>query len=92
MYCSSNYQNYKELGDLFNYFEKNNSSLGTQINLAKAIFVQNDYNISKNYILSATEYLYSELITVNFKLNGLQAKQTINQYVILSTINQILFN
>lgn len=88
MYCSSNYQNYKELGELFNYFENNHSSLGTQVNLAKAIFVQNDYNISKNYINSVTQYLYSELITVNFKLNGQQAQHTINQYVL--TINHIL--
>jgi len=55
--------------------------LGSKINLAKAIFIQNGYNISKNFKSVAKEYLQSELITVNFKSNGLQAQQAINEYV-----------
>lgn len=81
-YYLSNYQNYKDLGELLSYFEDNNTGLGTQVNLAKAIFIQNDYNISKFYKQAITKYVPSELIAVDFKLNGQQAQQTINQYVL----------
>lgn len=67
---------------MLSYFEDNNTGVGTQVNLAKAIFIQNNYNISKFYKLAITEYIPSELIAVDFKQNGQQAQQTINQYVL----------
>lgn len=69
---------------LLSYFEGNgtdNTKPGTHINLAKAIFVQKDYNILNNYKQIAKNSLHTELITVDFKSNGLHAQQSINQYV-----------
>jgi len=70
---------------LLNYFQANSGEkLGTQVNLAKAVFVQNGYNITKSYIKAAEEYLNSKLITVNFKSDGEKAKQIINQCVLIT--------
>lgn len=79
-FCFS-YQNYEQLGLLLNYFEGSNANntLGVHINLAKAVFIQNDYNITNYYKLVAKDYLHTELIPVDFKLNELQTQQTINQ-------------
>lgn len=82
IYHSRTNENYKNLGTLLNYFQSNSGeNLGTQVNLAKAVFIQNDYKILPKYKTAAKEYLNSELITVNFKLNGEQSQKTINQYV-----------
>lgn len=67
---------------MLNYFQANSGeSLGTEVNLAKAVFIQNGYNITEYYRSAAKELINSELISVNFKMNGAQAQQTINQYV-----------
>lgn len=83
MYNSRNNQLFKNLGALLNNIQVNSGDIsGTQVNLAKAIFIQNDYNITTNFKMIAKEFLNSELITVDFKLNGHQAQKTINQYVL----------
>jgi len=77
---SSTNQNYKNLGTLLNNFQNNSvENSGTQVNLAKSIFVQNGYNILTSYKTAAEEYLNSELIMVDFKSKGEQAQTTINQ-------------
>jgi serine protease inhibitor len=74
---------------LLNYFQTNSGEkLGSEVNLEKAVFVQNGYNITKSYIKAAEEYLTSQLITVNFKSDGEKAKQIINQCVLI--INHII--
>lgn len=83
IYHSSTNENYKNLGTLLNYFQSNSGEkLGTKVNLAKAVFIQNGYNILPKYKTAAKEYLNSELITVDFKLYGEQSQKTINQYVL----------
>lgn len=73
------------MGLLLNYFQVNSGEkLGTEVNLAKAIFVQNGYNITKNFIKAAEDYLKSKLITVNFKSDGEHTKHIINQYVLIT--------
>jgi len=88
--ANNNSQNFKNLGILLNYFQANSGEkLGSEVNLAKAVFVQNGYNITKSYIKAAEEYLYSKLITVNFKSDGEKAKQIINQWVSNQTRGKI---
>ncbi|XP_027841673.1 leukocyte elastase inhibitor-like isoform X3 [Aphis gossypii] len=83
-------QNFKNLGLLLNYFQANSGEkLGSEVNLAKAIFVQNGYNITKNFIKAADEYLNSKLITVNFKSDGEHTKHIINQWVSNETRGKI---
>jgi len=72
------------LGLLLNYFQANSGEkLGTEVNLAKAMFVQNGYNITNSFIKAAEDYLNTKLVTVNFKSDGVQAKHIINQYVLI---------
>jgi len=76
---------------LLNYFQVNSGeNLGTQVNLAKAIFVQNGYNITKHFIKAAEDNLNCKLVTVNFKTDGEHTKNIINQYVLI--LNHIIFN
>lgn len=76
---------------MLNYFQANSGEkLGTEVNLAKAMFVQNGYNITKKFIKAAEDYLNIKLVTVNFKSDGVHAKHIINQYVLIT--NHILWN
>lgn len=78
--CFNNSQHYKDLGKLLNYFQyAPTETLGTKVNLAKAVFIQNGYNVLQNYKTLAKEYLNSEIITVDFSNNGPKAQQTINK-------------
>lgn len=83
MWCIGSSVNvYKELGLLLKYFQDNSGeTLGSQVNLAKAIFVQNGYNISNNFKTVAKDVLNSELVKVDFNMQGPQAQKTINKYV-----------
>ncbi|XP_050526222.1 leukocyte elastase inhibitor-like isoform X2 [Daktulosphaira vitifoliae] len=86
---------FKRLGLLLDKFQidTNNTVGTTQINLAKSIFVQDGYNLTKKYRAMAKELLKSELIIVDFKNNGFQAQKRINQWVSNQTrgkINDIL--
>lgn len=73
------------MGLLLNYFQSNSGEkLGTEVNLAKAMFVQNGYNITKNFIKAAEDDLNTKLVTVNFKSDGVHAKHIINQYVLIT--------
>lgn len=65
---------------LLNYFQYSSAeTLGTRVNLAKAVFIQNGYNVLQNYKTLAKEYLNSEIITVDFNNNGQRAQQTVNK-------------
>lgn len=82
----SNFQPYKDLGTLLNYFQINSGeNLGTEVNLAKAIFVQEGYYIKEEFENAVKQFLNSELKHVDFKSNGEAAQRTINQYVLSTT-------
>jgi len=79
------------LGTLLNYFQINSGEkLGTEVNLAKAMFIQNGYNLTKNFIKAAEDYLNTKLVTVNFKSDGEHTKHIINQYVLVTTFDYLL--
>lgn len=85
LYIYSSNQNFKDLGKLLNYFQTNSGEkLGTEVNLAKAMFIQNGYNITKYFIKAAEDYLSSKLVTVNFKSDGENSRHIINQYVLIT--------
>lgn len=76
------FNTYQELGSLLKYFEDHSGeTLGSHVNLAKGIFIQDGYNITTNFKDVAKNVLSTELLTVNFKTNGPQAQKTINKYV-----------
>ncbi|XP_050437942.1 serine protease inhibitor 42Dd-like [Adelges cooleyi] len=82
---------FRMLGLLLDKFQANASNaLGTtQVNLAKAIFVQEGYNITSNYKTVVKELLKSELITVDFMNNGYITQQKINHWVSSQTRGKI---
>jgi len=81
LYIYSSNQNFKDLGRLLNYFQTNSGEkLGTEVNLAKAMFVQNGYNLTKPFLKAAEDYLNTKLVTVNFKSEGEHTRHIINQY------------
>lgn len=85
MFNFRNMQNYKALGNLLNSLDRNSdNNLSVQLNVAKTIFVQNGYNITTYYKSAIKDYLNTELTPVDFKLNGQQAQQIINKYVLTS--------